>query len=257
MASDEFPFTCRTWAERSRTDCELKRKFDLASDSGTHIDSIFFGTRTTRDGSAGVYLELYYEKATRTLSVCCFVFIAGIDTYREERAGSVKQFQFTDQIPPEVQFDSPTALGKAYWFSLVVRLHTDSEELRVLGAQAKLHKNYSATYVFNNLRIPPTSFPSRNQNISMRGKLLSEGQVLCPNCFGHGGFNTMTIPKADWQSGTTGYALYSCNQANGRVACHVCGGSGGEYLSWYLEERPDLVGVTLVPGSGLLPSRET
>lgn len=230
--------------------------FDVASGSGTPMDQLFFGTRTSGEGTVGVYLELYYEAASRSLSVCSFAYVAADDSYSEERAGALKQFQFADFVQPEVRLSSPTVLGSAYWFSILLSLHEDTEEhLRLIDAQAQLHKNYSATYAFNNLKVLPASFPSRKQNLRVRGKLLADGRFFCPNCFGHGVLNTMAISKTDWESGATGYALYSCNQANGRVACHVCGGSGGDYLPWYLDEHPELVGVTLTPGSGLLPSQ--
>jgi hypothetical protein len=255
MTLDEPPFTCRTWAEQARTDYELQSKFDAASTSAAPLGSLFFGTRSTGEGSVGIYLELYYDSSSRSLSVCSFAFVAADNAFREDRVGAVNKFHFPDSIPPEVRFNSPAVLGKAYWFSIVLHLQQESDAgIHLTEAQAQLHKNYSATYAYNNLKVPPASFPSRNQNLLMRGKLLTTGQFFCPNCFGRGSFSTMAISNEDWASGATGYALYSCNQTNGRMACHICGGAGGDYLPWYLKEHPELVGVSLTPGSGLLTS---
>jgi hypothetical protein len=258
MTPDEPPFTFRTWAEQARADYELQTQFEAVSASASPIGHLFFGNRSTGEGSVGIYLELYYDKLSRSLSVCSFSFVAAENSFREEKVGAVNKFHFPDSAPLEVKFNSPTVLGKAYWFSIILRLQLEPDASMLLKeAKAQLHKNYSATDPYNNLKVPPASFPSRNQNLYVRGKLLTTGQFFCPNCFGRGSFNTMAISNADWASGATGYDLYSCNQTNGRVACHICGGTGGNYLPWYLKEHPELVGVSFTPGDGLLPSQET
>lgn len=257
MPSNSPQFSHRSWTDRARSQPEFRLAAEQLSATAKATDRLFFGTRTTAEGAAGIYVELYYESISRALSACMLTFVAPEDGFLAEETTKIRQVQLASPVQPSIDLTSSAALGRAYWFAvhleLVERIGTD---VSISGASARLHKNYSATSPFNNPKILPTILPNRDQNLRVSGRLLSGGQFFCPNCLGTGAFDDMAIPKADWESGATGYALYSCNQVGGRVACTVCGGAGGKFESWYLEEHPELSEVGFAPGSGLQPSSE-
>lgn len=254
MPSNHPQMSYRNWTERACSRPEFRTAKEQLSVSAREIDTLFFGVRTSTEGAAGIYVELYYESIARVLSACMFTFVAPEDGFLVEEAIKVSHVKLDSPVQQFIELNTSTARGGAYWFAIRMELleHTPAD-IRLCGASARLHKNYSAASPFNNPKILPTTLPNRDQNLRVFGRLLSGGRLFCPNCSGIGAFDDMAIPKADWESGATGYALYSCNRVSGRVACSVCGGSGGRFASWYIEERPELSGAGFVAGSGIQP----
>lgn len=250
--SNSPAFIQNTWAERARSSFEFRSYVEQLSTTATLIDTLFFGIRTTTQGAAGVYVELYYESAARTLSACMLTFVQAEHGFLREDTVKLGKIQINSPVRQTIDLTSSAAFGRAYWFTIRLDLRKDAENnISVTAASARLHHNYSAGGALDNPTILPSKLPDREHNLKVSGKLISGENRFCPNCSGIGAFDEMAIPKADWESGLSGYALYSCNHVSGREACTVCGGSGGKYEKWYLGEHPELSEGVFVAGSGL------
>jgi len=256
MPSNSPNLSYLNWFDRARSHPEFRSAAEQLSTTGKATDRLFFGVRTTTEGAAGIYAELYYEPTSRILSACMLTFVAPEDGFLVEEATKIRQVQLACPVQPSIDLTSSSELGRVYFFTIHLKLVEPlGTELPISSFSARLHKNYSAAPL-DYPNILPTTLPSRDQNLRVSGRLLSGSQFFCPNCSGIGAFDDMAIPKADWESSATGYALYSCNRVSGRVACTVCGGTGGKFQSWYLDEHPDLSEFGFAPGSGLQPASE-
>lgn len=250
--SNSPAFITYTWAARARSSFEFCSYVEQLTEAAL-IDTLFFGIRTTTQGTAGVYVELYYETVARTLSACMLTFVRPEHGFFAEDTVKLRKIPIKSPILQSAELTSPAALGRAYWFTILLDLCEDAgNNISVTAASARLHHDYSNDLAGENPTILPSKLPDRDHNLKISGQLISGGKRFCPNCSGIGAFDEMAIPKADWESGVSGYALYSCNLVSGREACTVCGGSGGKYEKWYLDEHPEFLNVAFVEGSGLL-----
>lgn len=255
MPSNSPVFLRKSWAELARSELEFRIEADKRRSTATATDTIFFGIQSSGEGSASVYIELFYASTTRVLSACMFLVVAPERGFVSEERIKLVDVLLTD--PPQAFINLTSyAPSYTYWFDIRLELVALLDGLLRPKASARLHKNESAFLTFSP-KILTTFLPSRDLNLLVRGKLLAGSGSFCPNCFGIGAFDEMAIPKADWESGLTGYALFSCNRVSGRVACTVCGGTGGRFEAWYLVEHPELIGTDFSPGSGLLTSPST
>lgn len=250
--SNSPAFVKTTWAERARSSFEFRSAVEPLAATARLVDTLFFGLRTTTQGSAGVYVELYYEPATRTLSACILTFIQPEQGFGGEDAVKLRQIPIKSPVQRSTELTSAAAYNRSYWFTIYLDLRAEADDnIALNAASARLHHDYSNDNLFDNLTILPSKLPDREHNLKISGQLIAGERRFCPNCSGVGAFDEMAIPKADWDSGATGYALYSCNVVSGREACALCGGSGGRYEKWYLNEHPELQDVAFVEGSGL------
>jgi hypothetical protein len=218
---------------------------------------IFFGISCEKVGSIGVYIELTPnagEEISASILSYCYPYGSVAPECCAERL-TIR----TDEKTKRAQIKCPPVSGKCI-YKMTVEVEcsiTAQGELILHAACASLDKDekLAREYRFFDMEIPGATFESLNHNVLQAvpdgAKHHPHATALCPNCLGNGSELTMKIPRSDWESGATGYELYSCNKVNGRQACEVCGGSGGEYLDWYLDEHPELVGQVYCPGNGL------
>src|SRR5690606_20796448 len=150
---------------------------------------LFFGVRTSGEGTAGIYVELYYEPIARILSACMFTFLVPEDGFLTEETAKLSQVQLARPVQPFTDLISSTAPRRTIWFDIHLELvEPSSTEVPVSSASARLRKIYSGASPYSRPKILPTALPSRDQNLRVFGRLLSGGQFFCPNCSGIGAF---------------------------------------------------------------------
>lgn len=241
------------WHEVALRENETAIIFKNASEQGTFLHALFFGTIESGKGSTGIYTELYRLSGENRLRAVSLMFVAPENRLHALIFGTVTESdmplggRFTTEVNCNLD---PYAI-----FEIDVQIKQEISELgdwQISSASAQLKKNKPK---FFDCDLQACSWPSEHLNLLVNSDFHPTNHCVCPNCLGQGSLITMAIPKEDWESGLTGYALFSCNRTNGRIACGVCNGVGAEYVPWYEAENPEKAGSKLVSGTGVIGFR--